>query len=78
MSKNSEIEEWAVISVGFRGFVTVHKGELGSRDEAEAWLKALTITQARQDEEHFMRTDGVIVREQLQVAKRQILPWKTV
>lgn len=70
--------EWAVIRSRFRG-TDILKDGLGSRDEAEAWLVALTITERREDYEHFMQTDGTKFRgEEPLVAWRYVNPWTPI
>ena len=66
--------EWAVLQPVFRG-VDVVRGGLGSKEEAEAWLAALEITQDRQDHEHFMKTDGFSSRQKMYVGSRTIGRW---
>jgi hypothetical protein len=69
--------EWAVLEDIFRG-VHVHKGGLGSREEAEAWLAALALTFKREDHAHFLSTDGMVCRGSLWIGRREIMPWEQI
>lgn len=66
--------EWAVVQSVFRGIAVV-KGGLGSREEAETWRAALELTRRRENHEHFMKTDGVIVGEPLEIDWRYVDHW---
>ena len=69
--------EWAVVRrTGFRGQVEVVRGGLGSREEAEAWQRALSLTEHRTDHERYVATDSSIVRPAMQLASRVIGAWQ--
>ncbi len=66
--------EWAVLEPVFRGTVALKEG-LGSREEAELWMDALTVTLKRQDLERFYVTDGHVNRQALFIGWRVIDGW---
>lgn len=62
--------EWAVVEFGFRGYVSVIRGGLGSREEAEAWKAALELTEGREASEALYRRDAIVTPRRLQIAWR--------
>ncbi len=76
--RGGEHTEWAVVRRGFGGQVdVVLKGGLGSREEAEAWRRALNLTEDRTAHEDFLlATGGIRICNVPQVASRVIGAWQ--
>lgn len=68
--------EWAVIERIFRG-VSLIKGGLGSKEEAELWLAALEVTRNREAYDRFLMTDGITSPTEMYVAWRYIDGWRS-
>lgn len=66
--------EWAVVYPVFRG-TAVEKGGLKSREEAEAWMAALRITNERVSAQALYDSDALVAPREYRVCWRAVDAW---